>query len=119
MSEGPRQPVDTASMQGPPDPPVADASAIDLVDDDPVARLCDRHPALDALWRWRVPLLVVVATVVGLAIAVRSRPAVLYDDAAIVLRYASRLADGQGWTYNPGDRTNGSTAPLYTMVLAA
>lgn len=91
---------------------------VELPDDDPVARICDRHAALAALWRWRVPLVVALATVLGLVIAVRSRPAVLYDDAAVTLRYAARIADGQGWTYNPGDRTNGSSAPLYTMALA-
>lgn len=44
--------------------------------------------------------------------------AVLYDDAAITLRYAWRIAHGDGFTYNPGDRTDGASAPLYTLVLA-
>jgi hypothetical protein len=44
---------------------------------------------------------------------------VLSDDAAITMRYAYRIAHGHGWTYNDGDRTNGASAPLYTMILAA
>lgn len=89
-----------------------------LPEHDPVARVIGRHPLVELAWRWRVPILVVVATLVGLAIGIRSRPRVFYDDAAITMRYASRIAEGQGWTYNPGDRTNGASAPLYTMVLA-
>lgn len=64
-----------------------------------------------------VPL-VVVATLVGLVVAVRSRGAML-DDVGITARYAQRIGDGLGWTYNDGDRTNGASAPLYTMMLAA
>ena len=54
----------------------------------------------------------------GLIIGWRDRRAILYDDVGITLRYALRIADGYGWTYNDGDRTNGASSPLYTMVLA-
>ena len=64
------------------------------------------------------PALVAVAGVLGLLIALRVRPDTLYDDAAITFRYAARLADGLGFTYNDGDRTGGASAPLYTLVLA-
>lgn len=122
--------LDAASGSGDPDAeargsrlrwraPRPEGPPVELPEHDPVARLCAHHPALAALWRWRVLLLVLAATLLGLVIGFRSRPAVLYDDAAITMRYASRIADGQGWTYNPGDRTNGASAPLYTMVLAA
>jgi hypothetical protein len=56
---------------------------------------------------------------VGIVIAIRTQRTVLYDDAAIIMRYAHRIAGGDGWTYNDLDRTNGSSAPLYTTVLAA
>lgn len=67
---------------------------------------------------WAAPALVAVAGVLGLLIALRVRPDTLYDDAAITFRYAARLADGLGFTYNDGDRTGGASAPLYTLVLA-
>jgi hypothetical protein len=56
--------------------------------------------------------------VLGAIVAYRARPIVLYDDAANTMRYASRIASGDGWTYNDGDRTNGASAPLYTLILA-
>lgn len=55
----------------------------------------------------------------GAVVAFRVRPETLYDDAAITFRYAARLADGLGLTYNDGDRTGGASAPLYTLLLAA
>lgn len=45
-------------------------------------------------------------------------PNVAFDDAAITFRYAARLSEGYGFTFNNGDRTNGASAPLYTLVLA-
>jgi hypothetical protein len=40
------------------------------------------------------------------------------DDAFITYRYARNLAAGEGWTYNPGERTaNAATSPLATLVL--
>jgi hypothetical protein len=77
---------------------------------------------LAGIWRWvidhRVVVLAILATLAGTLIAVRDRRYVLYDDAAITMRYAWRIAAGDGWTYNDGDRTNGASAPLYTMILA-
>lgn len=57
-------------------------------------------------------------TLLALVVALRARPVVLVDDVGITARYAERLATGDGWTYNDGDRTNGASAPLYTMLLA-
>lgn len=72
-----------------------------------------------AAWRPDAALLVGAAfTLAAAAVAVRIRPVVLYDDAAIIGRYIARIVDGQGWTYNDGDRTNGLSAPLYGMVAA-
>lgn len=64
-------------------------------------------------------LVVAAGAAVALVVAVRARPDVLFDDAAITFRYAERLADGLGFTFNDGDRTNGASAPLYTLVLAS
>jgi hypothetical protein len=62
--------------------------------------------------------LVGAAVLVGLVIGLRDMRFVLYDDAAITMRYAYRIAAGKGFTYNDGDRTNGASAPLYTLLLA-
>jgi len=44
----------------------------------------------------------------------------LIDDAYITARYASNLAHGYGWVWNPGAApTDGTTAPLWTLLLAA
>ncbi len=40
------------------------------------------------------------------------------DDAFIVYRYADRLAHGEGFTFNPGERVEGVTCFLWTLVLA-
>lgn len=40
------------------------------------------------------------------------------DDAYITFRYSENLADGRGFTYNPPDRVQGTTAPLFAVLLA-
>ena len=41
------------------------------------------------------------------------------DDAWIHLQFARNLAEGHGFSYNPGVPVAGSTAPLWTLALAA
>jgi arabinofuranosyltransferase len=41
------------------------------------------------------------------------------DDGFIVLRYTSNLLDGQGLVYNPGERVEGFSSPLWIALLAA
>jgi len=62
-------------------------------------------------------VIVLAGVLVGLALGVRDMRVVLFDDAAIMMRYAARIAGGDGWTYNDDDRTNGASAPLYTLAL--
>jgi hypothetical protein len=45
-------------------------------------------------------------------------PAILYDDAAISLRYAERIASGHGFTYNDHERVCGASNPLWTLLIA-
>lgn len=66
---------------------------------------------------WLLTLCGVLAMVAAV-VAIRDQRLVLLDDAAITFRYADRIAGGQGFTYNPGDRTNGASAPLYMLLLA-
>jgi len=42
-----------------------------------------------------------------------------YDDAYITYRYAINLANGDGLTFNPGERTDAATSFLFTGLLAA
>src|SRR5205085_872211 len=41
------------------------------------------------------------------------------DDSWIHLHFARNLAEGAGFSYNPGVPVAGSTAPLWTLLLAA
>jgi len=41
------------------------------------------------------------------------------DDAFITFRYSRNLVEGQGFVYNPGIQTLGTTTPLYTLLMAA
>ena len=41
------------------------------------------------------------------------------DDAWIHFQFARNLSQGHGFSYNPGQPTPGSTAPLWTIILAA
>ena len=41
------------------------------------------------------------------------------DDGGITLRYAERIAEGRGYDYNDGEAVNGSSNPLWTLVLSA
>ena len=40
------------------------------------------------------------------------------DDAGITLRYAERIATGQGFNYNDGEAINGCSNPLYALIEA-
>jgi len=41
------------------------------------------------------------------------------DDAYIYYSYAKNIAAGNGYVFNPGERVNATTGPLYPLVLAA
>lgn len=42
----------------------------------------------------------------------------IIDDAYITFRYSRNIAWGDGFTYNPGERVQGASSPLWTLVLA-
>ena len=66
-----------------------------------------------------VAILGVCASVV-LAVAVRvAFGPHLRDDAYITLRYAERIAAGQGFVFNPGEHILGTTTPLFALLLAS
>lgn len=78
-----------------------------------------RLPALMARLRRPEVVLAGVVALVAIVVGYRSRPVIFHDDAAITARYVHNIANGDGWVYNVGDRTNGASAPLYTMGLVA
>lgn len=43
----------------------------------------------------------------------------LQDDMMISMRYARNLVDGLGWVWNPGERLEGFTNPLWTLIMSA
>lgn len=73
----------------------------------------------------RDDLLVVVAALVPLALFVVREARIAgasgfpLDDSWIHLHFARNLAEGAGFSYNPGVPVAGSTAPLWTLLLAA
>ena len=40
------------------------------------------------------------------------------DDSFITYRYARNLLAGEGFVYNPGERVQGTTTPVYTLLMA-
>jgi arabinofuranosyltransferase len=59
------------------------------------------------------------ALLVALALTARLVPGPrTIDDAYITFRYARNLLAGDGFVYNPGERVQGTTTPLYTLLMA-
>ncbi|MCZ7668389.1 MAG: hypothetical protein M5U34_14955 [Chloroflexi bacterium] len=70
-------------------------------------------------------LLLALLTLAVSAFFIRSQLAVTggvlgapLDDAWIHFQFARNLSQGNGFSFNPGEATPGSTAPLWTMLLA-
>ena len=74
-----------------------------------------RHETISATRRIRFLLLAVVVAG-GLLLAWQS--AWVCDDAYISFRYARNLAEGHGLVFNPGERVEGYTNFLWTVLLA-
>ena len=77
--------------------------------------------------RWAI-LLISLAFLVAVAICIHNTSFVardgqryftINDDALISLRYAWNLAHGQGLVWNPGERVEGFTNPLWTLYATA
>lgn len=61
-----------------------------------------------------LPLLIIAA-----ALAARLVPGPrTIDDSYITYRYARNLLSGEGFVYNPGEHVQGTTTPLYTLLMA-
>jgi hypothetical protein len=74
-------------------------------------------------WAWLASLLAVGCLTLGLLALTADRftggqGGVPLDDAWIHFQFARNLARGDGLSFNPGQPTSGSTAPLWTLLLA-
>lgn len=71
--------------------------------------------------RFKLNTVVIVALLLmALAIFARALPGPrTIDDAFITFRYSRNILEGQGFVYNPGVHTLGTTTPLYALTMAA
>ena len=74
-------------------------------------------------WTWLASLLAIGCLALGLLALTAERftsgqGGVPLDDAWIHFQFARNLARGDGLSFNPGQPTSGSTAPLWTLLLA-
>ena len=74
-------------------------------------------------WSWLASLLAIGCLTLGLFALTADRftggqGGVPLDDAWIHFQFARNLARGDGLSFNPGQPTSGSTAPLWTLLLA-
>jgi hypothetical protein len=75
-------------------------------------------------WPWLASLLLVGCLTLGIFALIAhyftdGQGGVPLDDAWIHFQFARNLARGAGLSFNPGQPTSGSTAPLWTLLLAA
>ncbi len=75
-------------------------------------------------WPWLASLLLIGCLTLGVFALTAHRftggqEGVPLDDAWIHFQFARNLAQGDGLSFNPGQPTSGSTAPLWTLLLAA
>lgn len=74
------------------------------------------------VWPMKIERLqiLLIAIVMTLAVVAHVLPAPrIVDDAFITFRYSRNIVEGEGFVYNPGVRTLGTTTPLYTLLMAA
>jgi hypothetical protein len=61
-----------------------------------------------------------IIVLMALAVCARVLPGTrTIDDAFITFRYSRNLVEGQGFVYNPGVHTLGTTTPLFALIMAA
>jgi len=69
---------------------------------------------MSSRWAWGLVLLVMGAVVIARAVPTPRS----IDDSFITFRYSRNIIEGQGFVYNPGVQTLGTTTPLFTLVMA-
>src|SRR5205809_3666354 len=63
-------------------------------------------------------LFVLIALAIAVRVYVGQSTGFQFDDAWITYRYAENLAAGKGFVYNDGEFVEGSTAPLFVLLLS-
>lgn len=68
----------------------------------------------------RIAITIVYAVMIAVTLvtAFIYKPQIMEDDAAITFRYANRIVEGKGFSYNNHEHLIGTSAPLYTLILA-
>ncbi len=65
-------------------------------------------------------VLLIALVLIAVAIVARMLPGPrTIDDAFITFRYSRNIVEGQGFVYNIGAPSLGTTTPLYTLLMAA
>ena len=63
---------------------------------------------------------IIIVLLAALALVARAIPGPrTIDDAFITFRYSRNIDEGQGFVYNPGVQTLGTTTPLFALTMAA
>lgn len=75
------------------------------------------HGARTPGWVIWIALAVAMVPILDACMLAREMPAQV-DDAYISYRYAENLVQGQGLVWNPGERVEGFTNPLWTLMIA-
>src|SRR6185295_2100971 len=65
--------------------------------------------------RWGLVAFGIAACLVGLGYSLYTQQ--IWEDALITLRHSENLSNGQGLTYNPGERVHGFTSPINVLLL--
>jgi arabinofuranosyltransferase len=66
--------------------------------------------------RWHI---IVIASLAVIARLAYYTDYIGHDDAYIYLKYAQNIATGNGWSFNPGEPSYGTTSPLWTLLISA
>ncbi|QDV08532.1 hypothetical protein Poly30_40800 [Planctomycetes bacterium Poly30] len=83
----------------------------------PVSEAAEKSPIQRGISA--ITLLLLWATaILGAVFIWRTFSEYIFEDAYITYRYADNIANGRGFVFTEGERVLGTTAPLYTLILA-
>jgi hypothetical protein len=69
-------------------------------------------------WMYHI-LLIILTLAIAFSMFVWTDPGFLVDDATITYRYSLNIANGHGFVYNLGEPVQGTSTPLFTLIIAA
>lgn len=83
------------------------------------ARFLSAAATASALYQRGTLILLWMTSIAGAFLMWRAFSDYVFEDAYITYRYADNIANGTGFVFTAGERVLGTTAPLYTLILAA